>query len=76
MLEIVFTADGFAYNVSVTLRLAPLLPTTVASVQFPDVKAAVEASIQILRSGIAASIRKLHFQIFLMYCRYTNLQNA
>ncbi|KAJ7752387.1 FAD-linked oxidase-like protein [Mycena metata] len=41
----------------VTLRLAPLLPTTVASVQFPDVKAAVEASIQILRSGIAAGIQ-------------------
>ncbi|KAF8170891.1 FAD-linked oxidase-like protein [Mycena galopus ATCC 62051] len=41
----------------VTLRLAPLLPTTVASVQFPDVKAAVEASIQILRSGIASSIQ-------------------
>ncbi|KAJ7731322.1 FAD-linked oxidase-like protein [Mycena maculata] len=41
----------------VTLRLAPLLPTSVASVQFPDVKAAVEASIQILRSGIAAGIQ-------------------
>ncbi|KAJ7153683.1 FAD-linked oxidase-like protein [Mycena filopes] len=41
----------------VTLRLAPLLSTTVASVQFPDVKAAVEASIQILRSGVAASIQ-------------------
>ncbi|KAJ6483987.1 FAD-linked oxidase-like protein [Mycena sanguinolenta] len=41
----------------VTLRLAPLLPTTVASVQFPDVKAAVEASIEILRSGIATSIQ-------------------
>ncbi|KAJ7738060.1 FAD-binding domain-containing protein [Mycena maculata] len=41
----------------VTLRLAPLLPTTVASVQFPDVKAAVEASIEILRSGIAAGIQ-------------------
>ncbi|KAJ7502651.1 FAD-linked oxidase-like protein [Mycena galericulata] len=41
----------------VTIRLAPLLPTTVASVQFPDVKAAVEASIEILRSGIAAGIQ-------------------
>ncbi|KAJ7090782.1 FAD-linked oxidase-like protein [Mycena belliarum] len=41
----------------VTLRLAPLLPTTVASVQFPDVKAAVEASIEILRSGVFASIQ-------------------
>ncbi|KAJ7240137.1 FAD-linked oxidase-like protein [Mycena haematopus] len=43
----------------VTLRLAPLLPTTVASVQFPDVKAAVEASIQILRSGIATKCVEL-----------------
>ncbi|KAJ7720448.1 FAD-linked oxidase-like protein [Mycena maculata] len=41
----------------VTLRLAPVLPTSVASVQFPDVKAAVEASIKILRSGIAAGIQ-------------------
>ncbi|KAF7375704.1 FAD-binding protein [Mycena sanguinolenta] len=41
----------------VTLRLAPLLPTTVASVQFPDVKAAVEASIEILRSGVAGNIQ-------------------
>ncbi|KAJ7230186.1 FAD-linked oxidase-like protein [Mycena pura] len=41
----------------VTIRLAPLLPTTVASVQFPNVKAAVEASIEILRSGIASGIQ-------------------
>ncbi|KAJ7486700.1 FAD-linked oxidase-like protein [Mycena latifolia] len=41
----------------VTLRLAPLLPTTVASVQFPDVKTAVDASIEILRSGVAAGIQ-------------------
>ncbi|KAJ7151823.1 FAD-linked oxidase-like protein [Mycena crocata] len=40
-----------------TLRLAPLLPTTVASVQFPDVRAAVQASIQILRAGIASGIQ-------------------
>ncbi|KAK7001546.1 FAD-binding protein [Favolaschia claudopus] len=41
----------------VTLRLAPVIPTTVASVQFPDVKAAVDASIQIMRSGVASSIQ-------------------
>ncbi|KAF8157423.1 FAD-linked oxidase-like protein [Mycena galopus ATCC 62051] len=40
-----------------TLRLAPLVPTTVACVQFPDVKAAVEASVQIMRSGVANSIQ-------------------
>ncbi|KAJ6608141.1 FAD-linked oxidase-like protein [Mycena sp. CBHHK59/15] len=40
-----------------TVRLAPVLPTTVASVQFPDVRAAVEASIEILRSGIASGIQ-------------------
>ncbi|KAF7351885.1 FAD-binding protein [Mycena venus] len=41
----------------VTIRLAPVLPTTVASVQFPNVKAAVEASIQILRTGVAAGVQ-------------------
>ncbi|KAF7311529.1 FAD-binding protein [Mycena kentingensis (nom. inval.)] len=40
-----------------TIRLAPVLPTTVASVQFPDVKSAVEASIEITRSGIAHGIQ-------------------
>ncbi|KAF7303816.1 FAD-binding protein [Mycena indigotica] len=41
-----------------TIRLAPVMSTTVASVQFPDVKCAVEASIEILRSGVAQGIRK------------------
>ncbi|KAF7358588.1 FAD-binding protein [Mycena sanguinolenta] len=41
----------------VTLRLAPVLPTTVASVQFPDTKKAVEASIEIMRSSIAPGIQ-------------------
>ncbi|KAJ7614431.1 FAD-linked oxidase-like protein [Roridomyces roridus] len=40
-----------------TLRLAPVIPTSVASVQFPNVQAAVQASIEILRSGIAAGIQ-------------------
>ncbi|KAJ6571390.1 FAD-linked oxidase-like protein [Mycena capillaripes] len=52
-----FDTTKLFIGAGLTLRLAPLLPTTVASVQFPDVKAAVEASIQILRSGIAAGIQ-------------------
>jgi D-lactate dehydrogenase (cytochrome) len=38
-----------------TLRLAPLLPTTVAVVQFPDVVLATEAVREMINSG--ASIR-------------------
>ncbi|KAF7298036.1 FAD-binding protein [Mycena chlorophos] len=45
-----------------TIRLAPVLPTTVASVQFPNVKSAVEASIEILRSGVAQGIRKVFLE--------------
>ncbi|KAF9518892.1 hypothetical protein BS47DRAFT_1337778 [Hydnum rufescens UP504] len=36
----------------VTIRLAPLLPTNVAVVQFPDVKKATEAVKDILNSGV------------------------
>ncbi|KAI0755394.1 FAD-linked oxidase-like protein [Daedaleopsis nitida] len=36
----------------VTLRLAPLLPTNVAVVQFPDVRKATEAVIEIVNSGV------------------------
>lgn len=38
-----------------TLRLAPLLPTTVAVVQFPDVRKATEAVREMINTG--ASIR-------------------
>ncbi|CAK5284747.1 unnamed protein product [Mycena citricolor] len=41
----------------VTLRLAPVVPTSVASVQFPDVKAAVDASIEIMRSSVSSNIQ-------------------
>ena len=37
---------------AVTVRLAPLLPTNVAVVQFPDVRKATEAVIDILNSGV------------------------
>ncbi|TFK85454.1 hypothetical protein K466DRAFT_664480 [Polyporus arcularius HHB13444] len=36
----------------VTIRLAPLLPTTVAVVQFPDVRKATEAVSEIINSGV------------------------
>lgn len=37
---------------SVTIRLAPLLPTTVAIAQFPNVRKATEAVKDILNSGV------------------------
>ena len=37
---------------TVTLRLAPLLPTNVAVAQFPDVRAAAEAVTEIVNSGV------------------------
>jgi hypothetical protein len=44
--------------VAVTIRLAPLLPTNVAIAQFPDVRKATEASIEIMNRGVG--IRKFH----------------
>ena len=41
----------------VTIRLTPVLPTTVAVVHFPDVKHASEAVIDVLNRGVG--IRKL-----------------
>lgn len=35
-----------------TIRLAPVLPTTVAVVQFPDVRAATEAVIEVMNQGV------------------------
>jgi D-lactate dehydrogenase (cytochrome) len=39
------------FNV-VTLRLAPIIPSQVAIAQFPSVKAATEAVIEILNTGV------------------------
>ena len=36
----------------VTIRLAPVIPTTVATARFPDVRKASEAVIEILNTGI------------------------
>ncbi len=51
MLPIHIRTDA-ATIVSVTLRLAPVLPTNVAVVQFQDVKAATEAATDLLNHGI------------------------
>lgn len=37
---------------AVTIKLAPLLPTNVAVVHFPDVKKATEAVIEIMNQGV------------------------
>lgn len=37
---------------SATIRLAPVLPTTVAVVQFPNVRKATEAVIEIMNKGV------------------------
>jgi hypothetical protein len=41
------------YPVTATLRLAPLLPTTVAVAQFPDIRHATDAVCDILNHGVA-----------------------
>lgn len=47
------------HSITVTLRLAPVLPTTVATVQFPNVGAAAEAVRQAINvAGVGASVRK------------------
>jgi hypothetical protein len=47
------------HYIPVTLRLAPVLPTTVATVQFPNVAAAAEAVRQALNvAGVGAAIRE------------------
>lgn len=37
---------------AVTIRLAPVLPTNVAVVQFPDVRKATEAVIEVMNQGV------------------------
>jgi D-lactate dehydrogenase (cytochrome) len=37
---------------AVTMRLAPVMPTTVARANFPNVKRATEAVIEILNQGV------------------------
>jgi D-lactate dehydrogenase (cytochrome) len=38
--------------IAVTIRLAPVLPTNVAAVHFPDVRKATEAVIDVMNQGV------------------------
>ncbi|KAF8843456.1 hypothetical protein BDN67DRAFT_897080 [Paxillus ammoniavirescens] len=57
----------------VTIRLAPVLPTTVAVVQFPDVKKATEAVIDVMNRGVGIQCVELCDSQFM---RSTNLYGA
>ncbi|EGN93922.1 hypothetical protein SERLA73DRAFT_144955 [Serpula lacrymans var. lacrymans S7.3] len=57
----------------VTIRLAPVLPTTVAVVQFPDVKRATEAVIDVMNKGVGIQCVELVDSAFM---RSTNLYGA
>ncbi|PPQ68693.1 hypothetical protein CVT24_007578 [Panaeolus cyanescens] len=49
----------------VTIRLTPLLPTTVAVVQFPDVQKATEAVIDVLKTGVGIQCVELVDNVFM-----------
>ncbi|TFK32246.1 FAD-linked oxidase-like protein [Crucibulum laeve] len=49
----------------VTIRLAPLLPTTVAVVHFPDVCAATEAVIDVMNQGVGIQCVELLDDLFM-----------
>lgn len=55
-----------------TLRLAPVLPTTVATVHFPDVRAATAAATAIVNSGAGIQCIELVDNLFM---RGTNIYN-
>ncbi|PSR94670.1 hypothetical protein PHLCEN_2v4402 [Hermanssonia centrifuga] len=57
----------------VTIRLAPVLPTSVAFVQFPDVRKATEAVIEIMNQGVGIQCVELCDAAFM---RGTNLYHA
>ncbi|KAL0961345.1 hypothetical protein HGRIS_006301 [Hohenbuehelia grisea] len=50
---------------AVTIRLAPVLPTTVAVVHFPDVKLATEAVIDVLNQGVGIQCVELLDDVFM-----------
>ncbi|KAI0792494.1 FAD-linked oxidase-like protein [Abortiporus biennis] len=54
----------------VTIRLAPLLPTNVAVVQFPDVRRATEAVVEVMNQGVGIQCVELCDDDFM---RSTNL---
>lgn len=46
------TDSSILFDMTVTIRLAPVLPYRVATVQFPDVKHATEAVVEVLNKGV------------------------
>ncbi|KAF8642654.1 hypothetical protein AX16_009454 [Volvariella volvacea WC 439] len=49
----------------VTIRLAPVLPTNVALVHFPDVRAATEAVIEVMNQGVGIQCVELVDDVFM-----------
>jgi len=49
----------------VTIRLAPVLPTNVAVVQFPNVRKATEASIEVMNRGVGIQCVELCDDVFM-----------
>ncbi|KAG6850259.1 hypothetical protein H0H93_015811 [Arthromyces matolae] len=49
----------------VTIRLAPVIPTTVAVVQFPDVRKATEAVIEVMNQGVGIQCVELLDDVFM-----------
>ena len=54
-----------------TIRLAPVLPTTVAAVHFPDVQKATEAVHDVMRYGVGirALLTSRYYNSSLLDCR-------
>ena len=59
-----------------TIRLAPVLPTNVAVVQFPDVHKATEAVIEIVNSGVGIRTLSLSLDVCLYSAHLAATQNA
>lgn len=62
----------------VTIRLAPVVPTTVATARFPNMRKASEAVIEIMNTGIGirALLISISFLMLLEYIAYPFAQNA
>jgi len=60
-------------SLQVTIRLAPVLPTTVAVVHFPDVQKATEAVADVMNTGVG--IRALRFLLSLVMIPDTEIHS-
>lgn len=56
----------------VTIRLAPLLPTTVAVVQFPDVRKATEAVTEVMNQGVGIRMSTIASSILISCSRQSS----